>query len=160
MQQAYPASRPKKEASPGAGPSSPPPYSDLWCLRLAVRADFGGLTSGLDRQLPPLGHDLLALLYGLLAQANRLVETRGELLDGVGLNLAELLIEGLQKRRLIRGCRLPEAIELLHLRINLIFHDLLASLGLCVSEIGPFHVGYPTELGPIVNEKCCNATKK
>src|SRR5260370_9538864 len=136
MQLPYRSAGQKKRRALAAGLAS---YTDsLLCLCLVGNGRVRRLASSLDRQLPPLRNDLLALFERLLAQTNRFIEVRVELSDRAGLRLAQLLIEGLEERRLLGCGRLPELIELLHLRIDLILHD-LAFLGLWLTGILRFH---------------------
>src|SRR6266851_9447075 len=118
MQQPYRSAGQKKRRALATGLAS---YADsLLCLRLVGNRRVRRLAGSLDGQLPPLRNDLLALLERLLPQTNCFIEVRIELSDCTGLRLAQLLIEGFEERRLLRCRGLPELIELLHLRIDLI----------------------------------------
>src|SRR5258708_529354 len=122
MQQPYRSAGQKKRRALVAGLASHAGAFRYLCL--VGNGRVRRLAGSLDGQVPPLRNDLLALFERLLAQTNRFIEVRVELSDCAGLRLAQLLIEGLEERRLL-GCRgLPELIELLHLRIDLILHDL------------------------------------
>src|SRR5258707_13605784 len=132
MQQPYRSTEQKKRRALTGRLAS---YADaLLCLSLVRNRRVRRLAGSLDGQLPPLRNDLLALFERLLAQANRFIEVRVELSDRAGLRLAQLLIERLEERRLLGRRGLPELIELLHLRIDLILHD-FAFLGLWLSGI-------------------------
>src|SRR5258708_25678373 len=99
MNQQYRSNKKKKRRALTGSLAS---YAEaLLCLSLVRNRRVRRLASSLDGQLPPLRNNLLALFERLLAQTNRFIEVRVELSDCAGLCLAQLLVEGLQERRLL-----------------------------------------------------------